>query len=392
LGLIPTICEEVFPPRILSDAERMTGLAGELAQCGYNLANCAQRLGVFPRLGVNFWPVVRRQWTPDENDPVDTLLELFIDGHAVPIDRLRKHVSARFIDAVIETRLADRLAEETGSSLQSRLCLFPCYGKFIVTDRAMKNTAINQVMWLWGESYILGGLVKRLPRRRAIDLGTGSGIQALLASDHCESVVGVDINPRALEFAKFNAALNGIGNVEFIASDLFHALDSTTGSTFDLLLANPPYLPDGSAQAGDNFWSGGIGGSEILRRIVAALPSRLDNDGAAHLVGLYPSPPGTTTAEHFDRWLRDSFHEYDSLHQYGALHKYEVLDHTWPVPYFQDMLSAKPFVGDKSAWRFGVISLRRAASGKGWWKHVAGNGLFFREDGSCCVVSDHDSF
>jgi SAM-dependent methyltransferase len=358
----------------------MTGLADELAQCGYNLANCAQRLGVFPRLGVNFWPVLRRPWTPNENDPVDTLLELFIDGRAVPVNRLRKHVSAAFINALVETRLA----EELDASLQSRLCLFPCYGKFIVTDRALKNTAINQVMWLWGESYILGGLVKRQPRRRAIDLGTGSGVHALLASDHCESVVGVDINPRALEFARFNAALNGIGNVEFVASDLFHALDSTTGSTtdstFDLLLANPPYLPDGSAQAGDNFWSGGVGGSEILRRIVAALPPRLDEDGTAHLVGLYPSPPGTTTAEHFDRWLGD------------ALHQYEALDHTWPVPYFQDMLSAEPFVGDKSAWRFGVISLRRAASGKGWWKHVAGNGLFFREDGSCCVVSDHDSF
>ena len=378
MGLIPTICETVLPPAILSDAGRMTGLADELAQCGYNLANCAARLGVFPRLGVNFWPVLRRPWTPNENDPVDTLLELFIDGHAVRVDRLRKHVSASFISALVETHLA----EEIGSSLRSRLCLFPCYGKFIVTDRALKNTAINQVMWLWGESYILGGLVKRLPRRRAIDLGTGSGVHALLASDHCQSVVGVDINPRALEFARFNAALNGIGNIEFVASDLFHALDSTC----DLLLANPPYLPDGSAQAGDNFWSGGVGGSEILRRIVAALPPRLDEDGTAHLVGLYPSPPGTSTAEHFDRWLGDS------LHEYGALHEYEVLDHTWPVPYFQDMLSAEPFVGDKSDWRFGVISLRRAASGKGWWKHVAGNSLFFREDGSCCVVSDHDSF
>jgi len=376
LGLIPTICEEVPAPHMLASLQRMTSLASELARCGYNLANCAARLSVFPRLGVNFWPVLRRPWTPNEDDPVDTLIELLIDGHAVQLDRLRKHVSAAFVDAVVESRLA----EAVGSTLQSRLCLFPCYGKFIVTDRAVKNTAINQVMWLWGESYILGGLVKRLPRRRAVDLGTGSGVHALLASSHCESVVGVDVNARALEFARFNAALNGIDNVEFIASDLFHALDSTTDSTFDLLLANPPYLPDGSAQAGDNFWSGGLGGSEILSRIVAALPPRLDEDGTAHLVGLYPSPPGTSIQEHFDRWLAD------------ALHEYEVLDHTWPVPYFQDMLSAEPFVGDKSAWRFGVISLRRAAGGNGWWKHVAGNGMFFREDGSASVVSDHDSF
>ncbi len=376
MELIPTICEEVSAPRILADARHMTSMASELVGCGYTLANCAARLGVFPRLGVNFWPVLRRPWTPNESDPVDTLIELFIDGRAVGVDRLRKQVSAAFIDALVETRLA----EETGACVQSKLCLFCCNGKFIVTDRAVKNAAINQVMWLWGESYLLGGLVDRRPRRRAIDLGTGSGVHALLASDHCTSVVGVDINPRALEFARFNAGLNGITNVEFVASDLFNALDSTTDSTSDLLVANPPYLPDTAAEAGDNFWSGGAGGCEILARIVAALPERLADDGTAHLVGLYPSPPGTTIAQHFDDWLA------------GALHAYQVLDHTWPVPHFQDMLSAEPFVGDKSAWRFGVVSLRRAASGKGWWKQVAGNTVFFREDGSCSVVSDHDRF
>jgi HemK-related putative methylase len=327
---------------------------------------------VHPRLGVNFWPVLRRTWQPNADDPVDTLLELFIDGGEVATDRLGKHVSAAFVDALVETRLA----EKDGSILHSKLCLFPCYGKFIVTDRAAKNTAINQVMWLWGESFILGGLVNRIPRRRAIDLGTGSGVHAILASDRCQSVVAVDINPRALEFARFNAALNGVENVEFVLGDLFHPVEST----FDLLLANPPYLPDSAAQPGDNFWSGGPIGAEILGRIVQAIPTRLDADGVAHIVALYPCPPGQTVAGLFDAWLD------------GALDRYEVLDHTWPVPFFQDMLSEKPYAGDKSAWRFGVLSLRRAQGGKGWWKQAPGNGLFFASDGSSTVVADHGRF
>ncbi|MGD0631892.1 MAG: methyltransferase, partial [Terracidiphilus sp.] len=235
----------------------MTRLAEELARCGYTLSSCAQRLGVFPRLGVNFWPALRRKWTPDENDAVDTLLQLFIDGRSVPVDRLRKRVSAEFVETIVETQLA----EMTGSAVQSKLCLFPCYGKYIVTDRAAKNSAINQVMWLWGESFILGGMAKRAPRRRAIDLGTGSGVHAILAADHCERVVAVDINPRALEFARFNAALNGAENIDFVLGDLFEPVESTC----DLLLANPPYLPDSGAQPGDNFWSGGVEGSELLR-------------------------------------------------------------------------------------------------------------------------------
>jgi HemK-related putative methylase len=229
-------------------------------------------------------------------------------------------------------------------------------------------------MWLWGESYILGGLVKRSPRRRAIDLGTGSGVHAILASAHCQSVLAVDINPRALEFARFNSALNGLGNIEFALSDLFHSVESTC----DLLLANPPYLPDSAAHPGDNFWSGGVEGTEILRRIVQAIPTRLEQGGVAHLIALYPFPSGSTIKDHFDSWLD------------GKINTYEVLDHTWPVPHYQDLLSDRPYQGEKSAWRFGVVSLRRSASGNGWWKDAGGMGMFFREDGSCSVIADHD--
>ncbi len=349
----------------------MSILREGLARSEYTLENCAERLGVFPRLGVNFWPALRRKWTPETDDRVDTLLQLFIDGDEVAIDRVHSLASTAFVDTLLDCGLAQR----EGSILHSRICLFPCYGKLIVTDRACKNTAINQVMWLWGESYLLGGLVKRSPRKRAIDIGTGSGVHAILASDHCESVVGADINPRALEFARFNAALNGITNAEFVLSDLFSAIKGTC----DLLLANPPYIPDSTAPAGENFWSGGAEGTSLLRAIVEAIPTRLDEAGTAHIVALYPLLPQTSLRAQFDQWLN------------GTLEQYQVLDHTWPVPNYQDVLSAKPFAGDKSAWRFGVVSLRRALGRPGWWKEAGGSGLFFRSDGSCSVVADHDA-
>ncbi len=290
MSLIAIKIESVLPPVILTDSRRMESVAGELARCEYTLSNCAKRLGVFPRLGVNLWPALRRKWVPEKDDPVDTLLELFIDGKDVAVDRLTQHISAPFVDSILETRLAER----DGSILRSKLCLFPCYGKYIVTDQARKNTDVNQVMWLWGESFILGGLVKRGPRKQAVDLGTGSGVHAISASDHCESVVCGDNNPRALEFARFNAVLNGNRNIEFVLSDLFNSIDGMC----DLLLANPPYLPDGGAQAGDNFWSGGIEGTNLLRRIVHELPSRLERGGTAHIIALYPLTAGTSLESH----------------------------------------------------------------------------------------------
>ena len=365
-----TVTQDVKPPKRLDQPQRMQSFVEHLRRCGYDLAGCAKRVDVFPRLGVNFWQTFRPERPLDFGHPVDTLIALFIDGRRLGIDQLRAHVPSSFIDDAVEMDLV----EMQDKTVQSNLCMFPCYWLYIATDRADKNTAINQVMWLWPESYLLGGLVKRTPRRRGVDMGTGSGVHALLASRHCHEVVGADVNPRAIEFSRFNAALNNATNAEFVLSDLFNSIESTC----DLLTANPPYAPDSAARAGDNFWSGGIEGTELLRRIVEAIPSRVDVDGTVHINALFPNPPGTTIKDHFDRWL------------VGTIGQYEVLDHTWSVPRYDDLLSEKPFEGDKSAWRFGVVSLRRAPNGAGWWREVAGRGLFFSAEGSCSMVADFD--
>jgi hypothetical protein len=365
-----TVSEDVQPPMPMGQPAQMQHFVEQLRSCGYDLQTCAKRIGVFPRLGVNFWQAFRLDRQLDLANPVDTLIALFVDGRPIEIDQLKNHFSTSFIDDAVEMHLAEMRAK----TLQSKVCLFPCYGLYIATDRAERNTAINQVMWLWGESFLLGGLVKRIPRKRAIDIGTGSGVHALLASSHCREVVGADINPRAIEFAKFNAALNGVTNVEFVLSNLFSSIESTC----EMLTANPPYAPDSDARAGDNFWSGGIEGTELLRAIVEAIPSRVDVGGVVHINALYPNPPKTTVRDHFNRWLS------------GAIDKYQVLDHTWPVPRYEDLFSGKPFEGDKSAWRFGVVSLRRAQNAAGYWRETAGRGRFFDAGGNCCMVADFD--
>jgi SAM-dependent methyltransferase len=367
---LPVICEAVEAPRLLSDSARMSRFISTLRDLGFDLAACAKRLGSFPRLGVNFWDQMRPDWSPNPEDPIDILITVFIDGKHLPVDRLRALTSTAFVDIACDIGL---IKLEDGI-LHPKLCLFPCYGLYIVTDGSARNKALNQVMWLWGESYLLGGLASRAKRRRAIDLGTGSGVHALLASMHCDTVTAGDISPRALEFGRFNAALNDRTNVEFVLSDLFNDVKGSA----DMLVTNVPYAPDTAAKAGDNFWSGGLDGFELLRRVVAALPERLEDGGVAHINSLYPNAPGISIREYFDRWLG------------GQVDGYEVLDHTWAVPTYSDALSDEPYEGDKSAWRFGVVSLRRAASGPGWWRELGKRGAFFGADGACRVVADHD--
>jgi len=70
-----------------------------------------------------------------------------------------------------------------------------------------------------------------------LDMGCGCGVLSLVLASYCERVIGVDVNPRALELARFNAALNRIKNVSFVASDLFQNVPTRQ---FDRIVFNSP--------------------------------------------------------------------------------------------------------------------------------------------------------
>jgi len=74
-----------------------------------------------------------------------------------------------------------------------------------------------------------------------LDLCTGSGCIALaLAKEFpAATVIGCDINEKAIELAKENQVLNKINNVIFLQSDLFSSLPQN--QKFDLIVSNPPY-------------------------------------------------------------------------------------------------------------------------------------------------------
>ncbi len=121
------------------------------------------------------------------------------------------------------------------------------------------------------------GLVHSAPRapcRRVLDLCTGSGVQALNASRYANEVVGVDLNPRAVRFARFNAQLNGIENVRFCLGDIYAPVE---GERFDAVLANPPFVPSPHDEL--VFRDGGSTGENVLQRIVAGAGAHLQEDG-----------------------------------------------------------------------------------------------------------------
>ncbi|GAB2736954.1 hypothetical protein GCM10027174_07480 [Salinifilum aidingensis] len=74
--------------------------------------------------------------------------------------------------------------------------------------------------------------------RRVLDMGTGSGVNALVAARGAASVVAVDVNPEAVTAARANAARNGLDQaVEVRRSDVFAAVPER----FDLVVFDPPF-------------------------------------------------------------------------------------------------------------------------------------------------------
>jgi release factor glutamine methyltransferase len=100
------------------------------------------------------------------------------------------------------------------------------------------------------DSVMLLRWVKKLAKGKVLDMGTGSGIQAIGASENAVKVVAVDINIKALKSAKDWAKEKSVTNISFKKSNLFSDI---TGK-FDVIIFNAPYLPE----------EGGIEDSETM--------------------------------------------------------------------------------------------------------------------------------
>src|SRR4051812_5233761 len=74
--------------------------------------------------------------------------------------------------------------------------------------------------------------------KKVLDMGTGTGVQAIQASiAGAKEVLAVDLNPEAVACAKENIALNSIKNIQVLESDLFSNIPVTK---FDIIIANLP--------------------------------------------------------------------------------------------------------------------------------------------------------
>lgn len=95
------------------------------------------------------------------------------------------------------------------------------------------------------DAFLLSAYPPPAPRGRAVELGTGTGIVALLcaARGQYAHIDAVEVQPQFAELAARNVALNGLGDrVTVRCADLRELRAADLGGEVDAVLANPPYM------------------------------------------------------------------------------------------------------------------------------------------------------
>jgi release factor glutamine methyltransferase len=121
--------------------------------------------------------------------------------------------------------------------------------------------------------------------RRVLDIGTGTGALALAAARAgAASVTAVDLSLRSTVATWLNCRIHRV-RCRVYRGDLF---EPVAGQRFDLIVANPPYVPAAtngfSRHRISRCWDGGVDGRAVLDRLCAGARELLSPQGMMLIV------------------------------------------------------------------------------------------------------------
>ena len=217
--------------------------------------------------------------------------------------------SRPFARALLPTAAFDLLAE--GGALVRRGDMFASSIRFSTLGgeiymHSPYPTRDADAVFFGPDTYRFAALIDRLLRPLCearssaqgsiIDIGCGAGAGGIVAARALQAaadrLVLADINPKALRYARINAALAGKRDARLHEGDLYAGM----AGAIDVIVANPPYLADGQARLYRH--GGGVLGTGLSERIVREGIPRLASNGIMILYTGSPIVDGIDTFRH----------------------------------------------------------------------------------------------
>ncbi|MDP3890766.1 class I SAM-dependent methyltransferase [Nocardioides sp.] len=258
----------------------------------------------------------RNETTPglrrtDDGSPLSTLTRLFLLQSTVPVA-----AAEAALPGLVDQLCAVGLLERSIGEVAARLDVRPYAAPDATGDRNLwilsdltpgldgspNRVGPEHVLGISSASTSLAQLTLREPVGRALDLGTGCGVQALHLAAHSRSVVATDVNRRALWMAAFNAGLNDVSTMEVREGSFF---EPVRGDRFDLIATNPPFVISPATGQRLVYRDSGLPGDQVVEHIVRAAPRHLTPGGWCQVLANWVIARGVPWEERLAGWVED---------------------------------------------------------------------------------------
>ncbi len=243
-------------------------------------------------------PVQIRQL--EQHGSFGALVRLLILDLDVPVDQLAPAIAPLSVDDLARLRVV----EKRNGVARPLVRIVPHDHLLITSDvrlRAGETAPADHVPGVHRPSVTLAHLTVRRPVRSFLDLGTGCGVEALLASPHAERVLATDVSPRAINFAAFNAQLNLATNIEHRVGSWF---EPVADERFETIVCNPPYVISPASEY--IYRDSGLIGDSVSEQVVRSIPAHLEEGGFATVQISWVADPDGDAVEPVRRWVLDS--------------------------------------------------------------------------------------
>ncbi|MGW4097483.1 DUF7782 domain-containing protein [Mycobacterium sp. NPDC004974] len=291
------------------DVDVVDAIGADLRSAGFTTDGVADLLGADANAALSrgvWWPALRvTHAVPADRQRLGVMVRLLLLG----TEETPPSVEAAFPSVSLQTLAANGVLEINGDMVRAALDIRPhSDGErdfYVVSDQdaAVRRGPLrhDHVLGIGGASVSLARAVTRNPAGRALDLGTGCGIQALHLNAHCDEIVATDTNERALALAAMTARLNGM------AWDLRHGslFEPVAGERFDLIVSNPPFVV-GSGARDYIYRDSGLAGDALCQSLIEQVGDHLLPGGTAHIMANWivrDGKEGETWRQRVSGWL-----------------------------------------------------------------------------------------
>jgi methylase of polypeptide subunit release factors len=303
----------------VAEPAQLEALANDLSAAGFTVDGVEQALGPMAQAAMHREQVVpARLALRGRDEPVAVLTRLLVLGEPVRTRDLDAALPTLRAEGAVRVGLAQAAGRAPDDELRPLLDLRPYAADdnhwWLASDLSELVTGgplrEDHVLGIGGASTTLARWTPRRPVHRALDVGTGCGVQAVHAASHADDVVATDLSARCLAFAGFNAGLNAAlpgGPFAGRSLDLRmgNLLEPVAGERFDLVVSNPPYVitPRVAGVPTYEYRDGGWTGDEVVRRLVSGLGDVLAPGGVAQLLGNWEHHAGEGWRDRVASWL-----------------------------------------------------------------------------------------